>query len=253
MEYVSSSEILIKCGTSNGMAFRYNISGFFRFYGKDKQSAIYLYKKVTTPAIYTLGETVSVSVSAAGYATYCSNKALDFSHADDGLTAYIVTSDGETTDYTKMEETVPANTGLLLKAAQGSYNVLVVGASSTNVSDNKLVGVLTDTGISATADGKTNFVLRSTVQYGVGFYKVTAHNDGNPDFTVRANSAYLSVALADASRSFFEMPEDETTGLNDIRSKISEVREGIYDLQGRKIAQPTKGLYIVNGKKVIIK
>ncbi|MBQ7472181.1 MAG: InlB B-repeat-containing protein [Prevotella sp.] len=252
--FTSSSDVKLKLsGSANGAVFRYNTGGFFRYYKDGGQSAVYLYKKVTTPAVYTLGETVSVSVSAAGYATYCSNKALDFSHADDGLTAYIVTSDGETTDYTKMEETVPANTGLLLKAAQGSYNVLVVGASSTNVSDNKLVGVLTDTGISATADGKTNFVLRSTVQYGVGFYKVTAHNDGNPDFTVRANSAYLSVALADASRSFFEMPEDETTGLNEVRSKMSEVREGIYDMQGRKVAQPTKGLYIVNGKKVVIK
>lgn len=249
---ISSGDVTVQCGT---YYLRYNATSGqtrFRYYGSStSQDAIQLYKKVTTPAVYTLGESVSVTVSSAGYATYCSDKALDFSKTS-GLKAYIVTSDGSTTDYTEVTS-VPANTGLLLKASAGTYDAYIVGSSATDVSDNKLVGVLVNTGISATADGKTNFVLRSTVQYGVGFYKVTAHNDGNPDFTVRANSAYLSVALADASRSFFGMPEDETTGLNDIRSKISEAREGIYDLQGRKIAQPTKGLYIVNGKKVIIK
>lgn len=249
---ISSGDVTVQCGT---YYLRYNATSGqtrFRYYGSStSQDAIQLYKKVTTPAVYTLGESVSVTVSSAGYATYCSDKALDFSKTS-GLKAYIVTSDGSTTDYTEVTS-VPANTGLLLKASAGTYDAYIVGSSATDVSDNKLVGVLVNTGISATTDGKTNFVLRSTIQYGVGFYKVTAHNDGNPDFTVRANSAYLSVALADASRSFFGMPEDETTGLNDIRSKISEAREGIYDLQGRKIAQPTKGLYIVNGKKVIIK
>ena len=44
-----------------------------------------------------------------------------------------------------------------------------------------------------------------------------------------------------------------TTGINDVRSKTDEVRGEIFDLQGRHVVQPTKGIYIVNGKKHIIK
>ncbi len=45
----------------------------------------------------------------------------------------------------------------------------------------------------------------------------------------------------------------ETTGVNDVRSKMSEARSEYFNLAGQRIAQPTKGLYIVNGKKVVIK
>jgi hypothetical protein len=46
---------------------------------------------------------------------------------------------------------------------------------------------------------------------------------------------------------------DGTTGISDVRSKTEEVRGEYYDLQGRRVAQPTKGVYIVNGRKVVIK
>ena len=46
----------------------------------------------------------------------------------------------------------------------------------------------------------------------------------------------------------------ETTGINEVIGKMSEVRDGsFYDLQGRKVANPSRGLYIINGKKVVIK
>ena len=47
--------------------------------------------------------------------------------------------------------------------------------------------------------------------------------------------------------------EDGTTRISDVRSKTEEVRGEYYDLQGRRVAQPTKGVYIVNGRKVVIK
>ena len=45
----------------------------------------------------------------------------------------------------------------------------------------------------------------------------------------------------------------DTTGINDVRSETEEVRGGLFDLQGRRVEKPGKGLYIVNGKKVVIK
>lgn len=244
---------------SGGAYLRYNKASNqnrFRYYKSSSytsQEPIQLYKKVSTPAIYTFGETVSVSVTSAGYATYCSDKALDFSHAT-GLKAYIVTSDGSTTDYTEVTD-APANTGLLLKAAANDYEAYVVGTSTTDVTDNKLVGVTSATGIYATTDGKTNFVLFNGTQ-GVGFYKVKSYNDGNPDFTVKANSAYLSVALSASAResSFFGLPEDEseTTGITMVQGERATT-QGYYNLNGQRVSQPNRGLYIVNGKKIVIK
>ena len=49
------------------------------------------------------------------------------------------------------------------------------------------------------------------------------------------------------------LKEATTTGIEDARIKKSDVREGIFDMQGRRVTQPTKGLYIINGKKVVIK
>ena len=47
--------------------------------------------------------------------------------------------------------------------------------------------------------------------------------------------------------------DDDVTGVNEVRSQKEDVRSEWFDLQGRKVAQPTKGLYIVNGKKVVLK
>ena len=47
--------------------------------------------------------------------------------------------------------------------------------------------------------------------------------------------------------------DDEVTGVNEVRSQKEDVRSEWFDLQGRKVAQPQKGLYIVNGKKVVLK
>lgn len=256
--FTSSSDVKLKLtGNANGAVFRYNTGGYFRYYKDGGQSAVYLYKKVSTPAVYTLGEKVSMTVTSAGYATYCSDKALDFSHTE-GLKAYIVTSDGSTTGYTQVTD-VPANTGLLLKASADNYDAYIVGSSSTDVSTNKLVGVTTATGIYATTEGKTNFVLKNGAQ-GVGFYKVKAYNDGNPDFTVKANSAYLSVALSLGARenSFFGLPgeEGETTGIHSVENgQLTNENGNWYTLGGQKMnGKPaTKGIYIINGKKVVVK
>jgi hypothetical protein len=46
---------------------------------------------------------------------------------------------------------------------------------------------------------------------------------------------------------------DGTTGVNDVRGNVKEISDSIFDLQGRKVSKPTKGLYIMNGKKVFVK
>lgn len=88
-------------------------------------------------------------------------------------------------------------------------------------------------------------MLNKTVTNGVGFYKLSSTG------TIGANKAYLTYSGASQARSFFGF--DETTGIEMPTAEVIDADAVVYDLQGRRVAQPTKGLYIVNGKKVIIK
>jgi hypothetical protein len=130
---------------------------------------------------------------------------------------------------------------VLLKGEAGEYNIAVAASSETNVANNAFIGVLENTQVAAGA-----FVLMNGEQ-GVGFYKTTQ------EFTVGANTAYLPAGFAtDGTRSFFLL-DGETTGVNDVRGKMEDVRGAVYNLAGQRVAQPTKGLYIVNGKKYVVK
>ena len=193
---------------------------------------------------------VTKTMTAAGWATYCSPYALDFTNDIANLTdVYIVTGgeDSHVTTTSVKGGTVPANTGLLLKGTAGDINIPIVGSSTTSVSGNKLIGVLVDTPIAQ----NTGYVLMNDATDGIGFYK----NGNATNFTVGANTAYLPADFAGAgARSFFSL-DDETTGINMVNGEGLKVNgsEVYYDLQGRRVLYPTKGLYIVNGKKVIIK
>ena len=68
--------------------------------------------------------------------------------------------------------------------------------------------------------------------------------------TIKGMRAYFEVPVnADARL----MIDDETTGINNVRGKIADGRSDIYNLNGQKVLNPTKGLYVVNGKKMVIK
>lgn len=88
------------------------------------------------------------------------------------------------------------------------------------------------------------YVLNYKAATGAGFYKLSASG------TIGANKAYL-VSGAGAPE-FFGF-DGNTTSISEIEKMRNVENETFYDLQGRRVAQPTKGLYIVNGKKVVIK
>ena len=196
-------------------------------------------------AIAKTGEaTVSKTITSAGWATYCSPYALDFSSAIEHLdAAYIVTggADGVLTK-SEVTGTVPANTGLLLKG-EGACAIPVVASSATDVSANKLVGVTANTEIAAEA----GYVLMGTGSNGLGFYQ------NSQAFTVGANTAYLPADFAGAGAPAFFSFDSEATGINAVQGSEFKVNGEYYNLAGQRVAQPTKGLYIVNGKKITIK
>ncbi len=144
--------------------------------------------------------------------------------------------------YEVTDKIVNAGTGVVLKSTGNPVMTLTTSASS-NADSNSLEGVSDAAG--HTSDG-TMYVLNYKAATGVGFYKLTSGK------TLGVGKAYLTYSGAGAN-GFFGF--GETTSINEeLRIKNEEFATApVYDLQGRRVAQPAKGLYIVNGKKVVIK
>ena len=112
--------------------------------------------------------------------------------------------------------------------------------------------VFSNKGVCATGDLGTTFVGVYAPQSAYNLYGI--NNDGKlqkggSGATINSFRAYLTDASGAREINF----EDETTGLTDVSSKTSDGRGECFNLAGQRVAQPTKGLYIVNGRKVVIK
>ena len=141
---------------------------------------------------------------------------------------------------------VDAGKAVILKS--NSANIFLTSSNSGTTSEggydgNSLRG--TTTTIPNPNYGQT-YVLnyKSGEGKGIGFYKLSETG------TIGAHKAYLTYSGATA-REYFLF--DETTGVNTLNVERKTMNGDYYDMQGRKVAQPAKGLYIVNGKKVVIK
>ena len=75
---------------------------------------------------------------------------------------------------------------------------------------------------------------------------------GNSTATIKAFHAYLSGEVG-ARASMISFDDEDVTGINEIERMKNVENEKFYNLNGQQVAQPTRGLYIVNGKKVVIK
>lgn len=179
-----------------------------------------------------------VNITIAGYATYCSPYALDFSEVE-GLKAYVAKINGSNVTFEEVT-TAPAKTGLLLKAAKGEYTVKPIATATAT--ESALTGVLEDTKVSAGI-----FVLMDGSE-GVGFYQTTK------EFTVGANTAYIKALPASGSRNFIALNfgDNTTTAIEGVATVTME-SDAVFNLQGQRVNAAKKGLYIVNGKKMILK
>ena len=97
-------------------------------------------------------------------------------------------------------------------------------------------------------DGKTRYVL------GIENEKATFLKIDDVSATVPTNKAYLEFeGTVPAPVLNFGFDGDDTTGIDMVKDEGFKVNSEFYNLNGQRVAQPTKGLYIVNGRKVIIK
>ncbi len=165
------------------------------------------------------------------------------------VTAYTGTLSADQTTLTlsKVEGVIPANTAVLVKSyAAGEYTFNVSdGETIDAIANNSLKGVTIETAVSELAEeGKT--VLTLGMAEGVVAFRQPAAE------TIKANKVYLLVDAASSAK--IRIVEGETTGIEEnYEFGIKNSDAATYDLSGRKVSNPTKGLYIKSGKKFIVK
>ena len=206
------------------------------------------------PIIEMEPEPFTLNVSSAEYVTLYLTEAVE---VPENVEVYTAEEVGNGYVYLNpVTDVIPANTGVVVHAEAGAYDFnYYTGEPVSPVLNNLFKGTATDELITP-SKGKVAYVL-SAPGGEVGFYRAQL-TDGQ--FLNNANKAYLEVPeLAlnegeiDSSQQLslkFKFPE--ATSVENVELSTNGVKI-YYDLQGRKVAQPTRGLYILNGKKVLVK
>ena len=193
------------------------------------------------------------TVPASGLGTFSAKAKFS---VPDGLTAhYCKTYDKEkgTISVVAIDGVVPANTGVILKGEPGeTYTLTGTNSDAATVEGNALVAVTEATHVNQVSGDYTNFGLSG------GVFKKVNSSGG----TVKANRAYLQIRTSDlsttaAAEGIMLVWDEETDGIEIVQTSTVKSRhdDAWFTLDGRQLSgKPTaKGLYIVNGKKVIIK
>lgn len=196
-----------------------------------------------TNSAWADGETVQVTItSAAGVATYCNcdGKALDFSSVE-GLTAYIVPSIEGVVNLQAVKK-IPAGTGVVVEGAPKTYNVPVIApADADPVGVNLLIGVTSD-----------DYYLKEGDYVLAYIDEVRGFFPAEDDLVIPAGKAYLHIGGESDAPSFLPL-DYETTGIGALLMNNEKVKKEIFSLSGQRVSQPKKGLYIIGGRKVVVK
>ena len=189
--------------------------------------------------------TISATITSAGWATFCSSYALDFTGGVSDITVYTVNGlkpNGVTLNIEEVTTHVPANTGLLIEGSAGTYNIPVVASSNTDLTNDLVAVTADDTDVEAAATGYTNYVLCK--QNG----KVVFAPIGATKATLNKGQAYLQIATGElGAPSVIRLVDDENnaTSVENIESaeqvhkffqngQLFILREGVtYDALGR--------------------
>lgn len=203
-------------------------------YGTNQSAGLdYIYIQRTGDA------TETVSVSEAGFATYATTNNVVVP-SDVEVMTVTVNDDKTSITLNKIEAgtVIPAGKGILVKAAKGNYNFVVTSEAGKELENNDLKAATAD----ETSNGTTYFAL-TKIGDKVGFAKVAN------GVKIPAGKAYLMVENGTPAK-FFGL-DSEATGINSV--KTAKADGAYYTLEGVKTTKPVKGLYIHNGKKIVVK
>ena len=235
------------------------VNEVYAYVGDDGKLTITVKKPNYTPGCWMLfnnftltyyAEPVSVEIGELKYATlYYENLNLE---VPEGVTAYVVedVSDGKTLSLTEVDGVIPAGTGVILNGPANTYTFNVV-AEASKTYENMLAG--TDTDKTIDAEGYKYYVLttnKAKDPASVGFYY---NVDGGKSVNNKAHKAYL--AVPEESNPANEFLFQNADGIRSILENTYAGNGEVYTISGTKVNGKvlTKGIYIVDGKKVVIK
>ena len=209
--------------------------------------------------VYEVTEVPSfkANITAAGFATFFAPREVAI---PENVKAYYIAADGingESVTLTQIEKVIPANTAVILEGAEGEYSFNVSETGAAAVSGNLLKGTIINTNIVGQA-----YVLGNDAEDGVGLYKTQMRNvqlsNASGSVSVFKNNAYKAYlpasavpATANGAANFSFRFEGGTTGIENV--EVESASNVIYDLTGRKVNAVERGIYIINGKKVLVK
>ena len=207
---------------------------------------------INQPMLKIFANKMSYTVPTSGVGTFSTGVAVTL---PDGLEAYYCKNyDGTkgTVSTQKIEGTIPANTGVLLRGTGGeTYTISASAETPEAIDGNALVAVTEATHVEQTEDDNTNFMLT-----GGKFVKI----GGSATSKMPANRAYLQIATASLPSGnsgeslVLEWADDTPTAVDFAEGTATAVADGAYyTLDGQRLAgKPVKkGIYVSGGKKVI--
>ena len=181
--------------------------------------------------------TEGLTLAGDGWSTYCSDRRLDLTMTA-GITGYIVESVTDNAVQLKQVNVIPAETGFVINGNKGTgISLKATDSAADDVSNNLLTGVLTDTPAPA------NSYVLSMKNGQTGFFRVQT------GLNIPAHKAFLTTTSGSSARQLV-MPSGETTGISEA---VNPTEHSIYTLQGVQVDKASKGIFVRNGKLIIIK
>ena len=203
----------------------------------------------STPQLYPTKIVYNITLTK-DMMTYASGNKLDYTSS--GLTVYTAKVTNGAAVLTELANNqnslkiVNYGTGVILSGTAGNtYSVPMTTENVSGTSGNELKGVTAETEVAYSADSKYNYILQNGV-----FKKATGDK-------LKAGKAYLQTTYdvtAAGAPTLAIVIDGETTGIGtSLMNSEQRIVNSVYNLNGQRVAQPSKGLYIVNGRKVIVK
>ena len=200
---------------------------------------------------------VTVSLNSGGDGNTYATLYLPFGATIDGesdVNAYILGISGEYAVANNIGQNIPANTGVMLKGTATSVNLAINDAATATTTGNVLTGTCVQATATNTSEYKDLVLGMGATSGTLGFYLA-------PSGTLAANKAYIHYKVPAGGEArvagFPLLWDDELTGIGDAKhlNDQSEMINGkqMFDLQGRRVENPQRGLYIVGGRKIVIK
>ena len=227
---LSQLKFYVKDGTGKSDLTKYTNANNWSTYATQSNTFRYLPKTVTAAKIATLYLPYEVAIPSGASAYYCKGSDNQSYISLAQLTGGVI----------------PANTPVIVTSENAAdFNFLGNGGSTDAISgiNGVLKGAASDitneTNKYLTLGQKTN---SSPAEY--GFYTYTGDK-------IAANTCYIEKSAATAKTITLSF-DDGTTAIDAATATAEPAMKVYYDLQGRRVLNPTKGLYIVNGKKVVI-